>query len=46
MKAKKEFLVNTMKKFASKSATMASNSRCMYIYHQPKMPEGVSKMHK
>lgn len=28
---------------ASKSVKMAADSRCMYIYHQPKQPAGIKE---
>lgn len=35
-----------MEKVARKSVEVAADSRCMYLYHQPKMPEGIKKIKK
>lgn len=32
-----------LEKVASKSVKMAADSRCMYIYHQPKQPAGIKE---
>lgn len=34
--------VNIMAKFAIAAAKLSVNSRCVCIYHQPKMPEVLS----
>lgn len=31
---------------ARKSVEAAADSRCMYLFHQPKQPEGVKKFKK
>lgn len=31
---------------ALKVAGMSANSRCMYVYHQPKMPNDVKNLRK
>jgi cyclic lactone autoinducer peptide len=35
-----------MEKLARKSLEVAAESRCMYIYHQPKMPADLKKFKK
>lgn len=35
-----------MKVVAKKSAQAAADSRCMYIFHQPKQPEGLKRIKK
>ena len=35
-----------MKNVAGKSAQAAAESRCMYIYHQPKQPAGLKRIKK
>ncbi len=35
-----------MKAVAGKSAQAAADSRCMYIYHQPKQPAGLQRIKK
>lgn len=35
-----------MKVVAGKSAQAAADSRCMYIYHQPKQPAGLQRIKK
>ena len=37
-------VAKVLEKVASKSVKMAVDSRCMYIYHQPKMPEELKNM--
>lgn len=36
-------VAKVLEKVASKSVKMAADSRCMYIYHQPKQPAGVKE---
>lgn len=36
-------VAKVLEKVASKSVKMAADSRCMYIYHQPKQPAGIKK---
>ncbi|MDR2557961.1 MAG: cyclic lactone autoinducer peptide [Oscillospiraceae bacterium] len=47
-------VINTLNQFASKSGAalalavvvLAANSVCMFILHQPEMPEGAKKLRK
>jgi len=39
-------LAKIMEKVAHKSVRASVDSRCMYIYHQPRMPEGMDKFKK
>jgi len=43
---KKNVVAQVMERIAQKSVKMAANSRCMYLYHQPKQPAGVKKFKK
>lgn len=36
-------IAKVLEKVASKSVKMAADSRCMYIYHQPKQPAGIKE---
>lgn len=42
----KSISARIMKTVAKKSAEAAADSRCMYIYHQPKQPEGLKSRRK
>ncbi|MDE5823633.1 MAG: cyclic lactone autoinducer peptide [Lachnospiraceae bacterium] len=42
----KNILAKLMKNVAGKSAQAAADSRCMYIYHQPKQPTGLKRIKK
>ena len=42
----KKLLVNTMMSFAVVMLNFAANSRCMFVYHQPKQPNGLAEMLK
>ena len=42
----KNMLAKLMKNVAGKSAQAAADSRCMYIYHQPKQPTGLRRIKK
>lgn len=44
--SKTKIVAKLMEKAARKSVEMASESRCMYIYHQPKMPANVRSFKK
>lgn len=46
MRKEKMLAAKVMEKVARKSAEMAADSRCMYIYHQPKMPSGLKNLKK
>lgn len=46
MREKTMIAAKFMEKVARKSAEMAADSRCMYIYHQPKMPSGLKDLKK
>lgn len=39
-------LANVMEKVARKSVYIAADNRCMYIVHQPPMPEKVKQFKK
>ncbi|MCM1439544.1 MAG: cyclic lactone autoinducer peptide [Roseburia sp.] len=42
----KNILAKLMKNVAGKSAQASADSRCMYIYHQPKQPAGLKRKKK
>lgn len=42
----KKLLVNTMMSFAVVMLNFAASSRCMFVYHQPKQPDGLAEMLK
>ncbi|MDE7321347.1 MAG: cyclic lactone autoinducer peptide [Lachnospiraceae bacterium] len=42
----KNVLAKLMKNVAGRSAQAAADSRCMYIYHQPKQPAGLKRIKK
>ena len=42
----KKLLVNTMMGFALIMLNFAANSRCMFVYHQPKQPNGLAEILK
>ncbi len=42
----KNILAKLMKNIAGKSAQAAADSRCMYIYPQPKQPAGLKRIKK
>lgn len=44
--ASKNVSAKLMKTVARKSAQAAADSRCMYIFHQPKQPEGLKRIKK
>ncbi|RKD30812.1 cyclic lactone autoinducer peptide [Lacrimispora algidixylanolytica] len=46
MKSKTNNAAKFMEKLARKSLEVAAESRCMYIYHQPKMPTDLKKFKK
>jgi len=46
MKRKSNIAAKFMEQVARKSVELASESRCMYIYHQPKMPSDLKKFKK
>ncbi|WP_077613069.1 cyclic lactone autoinducer peptide [Clostridium sp. Marseille-P2415] len=46
MKEEKNLVAAIMEKVARKSVEMAADSRCMYVLHQPKQPEGVKNLKK
>ncbi|MDW2799307.1 cyclic lactone autoinducer peptide [Clostridium boliviensis] len=46
MERKGNIAAKFMEQVARKSVEMASQSRCMYIYHQPKMPAEFKKFKK
>lgn len=43
---KKTMMANVLKKLAETSMSTSANSRCMFIYHQPKHPEQLKKLRK
>ena len=43
---KKSMSAKMLEVIARKSAGAVADSRCMFIYHQPKQPEGVKKFKK
>ncbi|GLB24990.1 hypothetical protein LXJ15735_12310 [Lacrimispora xylanolytica] len=46
MKSKTNNTAKFMEKLARKSLELAAESRCMYIYHQPKMPAELKQFKK
>lgn len=46
MSKKHEKAAGVMANVAMKFGKIAANSACCYIYHQPKMPEGMKKLRK
>lgn len=42
----KNISAKVMKAVARKSTQAAADSRCMYIYHQPKQPTGLQRTKK
>lgn len=42
----KRFVAKTLTNVARNMLTVAANSRCMLIYHQPKQPETLDKFKK
>jgi len=45
-KKSNEMIARAMKAGAEKMAKTSANSRCMIIYHQPRLPEGMKKYRK
>lgn len=43
---KKPIVANVLSGIASSMLSSAANSRCAFVYHQPKQPKGVSKFQK
>ncbi len=43
---KKSMSAKMLEVIARKSAGAAVDSRCMYLFHQPKQPEGLKKFKK
>lgn len=46
MKRTKKVLATLMEMAARKTLESAADSRCMYVLHQPKQPDGVKKFKK
>ena len=46
MKENNNLIAKVMKNVAHKSAVAAVDSRCMYIYHQPKAPKSLKMLKK
>ena len=42
----KNLAAKLMEVTARKSAEMAANSRCVYLFHQPKQPSGIKTIKK
>lgn len=42
-KKENSIVAKMLERIASKSVKMVANSRCMYIYHQPKQPTGIKE---
>lgn len=42
----KNISAKLMKALAKKSVQAAADSRCMYIFHQPKQPAGLQRIKK
>lgn len=43
---KKSMSAKMLEVIARKSAGAAADSRCMYLFHQPKQPAGIKKLKK
>ena len=44
--SKKNLVLQSLCSLAIVSATMASNSRCAYIFHNPKKPDSLKQLSK
>ncbi len=44
MKQGKNIVAKILKGIARKSVNSGMDSRCMFLYHQPKMPSGINKI--
>ena len=44
MKQGKKIVAKILKGIARKSVNSGLDSRCMFLYHQPKMPSGIKKI--
>lgn len=42
----KNMVAKLMEVVTRKSAEAAADSRCVYIFHQPKQPDGIKKLGK
>lgn len=42
----KSILANVLASLAQRSLSAAANSRCVYVFHQPKQPENIKKYRK
>lgn len=45
-KEKRNMTAKLLETVARKSVEIAADSRCVYIFHQPKQPAGVKKFRK
>lgn len=45
-KNEKKMFANALSSVAVVMLTSAANSRCAFIYHQPKQPEGLKKFRR
>lgn len=45
-KHRKSVTAKLMEAAARKSAEIAADSRCVYLFHQPKQPDGIKKIKK
>ncbi|MCI8936382.1 MAG: cyclic lactone autoinducer peptide [Lachnospiraceae bacterium] len=43
---KKPIVADALVSLAQRSLSSAANSRCAYVFHQPKQPENVKKYRK
>lgn len=42
----KTFAYQTLSRLALTTATLSANSRCAYIYHNPKKPDSLNQLKK
>lgn len=42
----KKIIAKLMEAAARKSALLAADSRCVYLFHQPKQPNGIKSIKK
>ena len=46
LKKQTNIVATVLEKVARNSVKMAADSRCMYVLHQPKQPEGMKEFRK
>ncbi|MGB8456038.1 MAG: cyclic lactone autoinducer peptide [Anaerocolumna sp.] len=43
---RKQLIASLMEKVARKTVEVAADTRCMYIFHQPKQPDSMKRFKK